>query len=437
MKFYLLVLIMTFGIFANLTAVSNGEYEEIITNLSSINEEIRNEAIDKLNTVEFSREQKFDMIKKAAKKYPELKYSWESIPQILVENAVKNGDKEFIPKIVEAFGGIDALAKTEGLRYLDMLNTEESIKLYMDLLLKYKDSIDIIPITNIEKETTHSKIIFPKIFQGLSNKKLHFNIYLLTLTYLENNAINVDGNKEFIENVLKESRENYNQILKLQSLKKDKNWIWDIEEYNEIREDYGLLLDLFGYIKNEEIKQELYKALDLLDAKEKYFAISSLLNQNVTDINKKYFEEVAADPEIRNSLYNKLKQINKLQYYPKKYLTQAYFAEADMIKWLSYPTELGRFPDEIELMRVIRTNIEDKGDVEFYLYKFKSRGSKELIDAGWLAGMAGYYVKKEKPTTDNYGFTFSNFEKWDGKTADEHVNSMVESVVGMYKNNKE
>ena len=78
-----------------------------------------------------------------------------------------------------------------------------------------------------------------------------------------------------------------------------------------------------------------------------------------------------------------------------------------------YATELARMPDAIELMSVVEVDSKSKdGVVEFYLFRFKS-GSATWVDKGWMSGVSGYFPKKEKPSTESYGYTFSAFQKWD------------------------
>ncbi len=52
---------------------------------------------------------------------------------------------------------------------------------------------------------------------------------------------------------------------------------------------------------------------------------------------------------------------------PTAQLTQEKLAESDMVGWLTYPTELARAPDAIELMRAVEVDTgPDEGGVFVY-----------------------------------------------------------------------
>lgn len=72
-----------------------------------------------------------------------------------------------------------------------------------------------------------------------------------------------------------------------------------------------------------------------------------------------------------------------------------------MIKWLEYPTELGKAPDEIELLGAFEFN-----EHTYYAYKFKSN---DFITKDFMLGIVGGY-EKNKLTAVTTGGTFSKFE---------------------------
>ena len=126
----------------------------------------------------------------------------------------------------------------------------------------------------------------------------------------------------------------------------------------------------------------------------------------------------------RNILYDNLARLERSELFPEEFKTQEAFAESDMVNWLVYLTELGKPPDEIQLMKVVEvdTGSED-GVVEFYLFRFRS-AIDGMKDDGWMAGVSGYYKLADKPTTEAHGYTFSAFEKWRDKTPEQHVSDI-------------
>jgi hypothetical protein len=128
-------------------------------------------------------------------------------------------------------------------------------------------------------------------------------------------------------------------------------------------------------------------------------------------------------------MFDRLKQAGKDALFPKQYRTQEAFAESNMVDWLTYPTELGRAPDEIELMKVISRDLGgDEGVCDYYLFRFRLHPPHEMASEGWLAGIAGPFRQKEEPTTNALGHTFSAFEKWDSRKSDDHLQHILDLV---------
>ena len=182
----------------------------------------------------------------------------------------------------------------------------------------------------------------------------------------------------------------------------------------------GILSDLLGHFDDAKVKAELNEFIQLPDNKLKLFAAISLLKLH-QEVDPKVLQGIAADLETREWLYKNLLTIHKEDLFPTQYKTQEAFAESDMVNWLLYPTELGRKPDAIELMKVVTVDSKSEhGMVEFYLFRFKS-DHKDWKNKGWMAGVSGYYPVKDKPSSEAHGYTFSGFESWDAKTPDQHV----------------
>jgi len=132
--------------------------------------------------------------------------------------------------------------------------------------------------------------------------------------------------------------------------------------------------------------------------------------------------DIAANSETRNWFYNALVKMGRSEIYPEEYRNQKSFAESNMVEWLVYPTELGRMPDEIELMNVF--DIDEKGVLSFPVQMPKQR---TLEGKRMDGGVAGPFDKRNSPTTLAEGHTFSHFENWESKQPREHFESIVGS----------
>ncbi len=136
---------------------------------------------------------------------------------------------------------------------------------------------------------------------------------------------------------------------------------------------------------------------------------------------------VASSSEMRNSLYQELEALNRPDLYPEKYRTQAAFAESNMVNWLSYPTELGRVPDEIELGKTIAVETEN-GRLLYYVFRFRALPPHWAAKDGWLAGVSGPFLDASSPSTDSLGETFSTLAAWDSQTPEGHLGDIQEII---------
>jgi hypothetical protein len=93
-----------------------------------------------------------------------------------------------------------------------------------------------------------------------------------------------------------------------------------------------------------------------------------------------------------------LKKLKKTSLFPAELAKPEYLAKSDLVHWLSYPTELGKAPDEIEYLGKVR-----KGGV-YYVFRYRSVRDtlSDELKGKWLIGWSS-----------NDGGTFSNFDRYD------------------------
>jgi len=132
--------------------------------------------------------------------------------------------------------------------------------------------------------------------------------------------------------------------------------------------------------------------------------------KNGQQINKEKLDSLAHDPATRNYLLQNLRDI----------------AESDLVSWLMHPSELDAAPDEIELVKVISKVINGR-ESEFYVFKFRKLGDHWAAKDGWTAGIAGPYAKNGKATPFP-GVVFSQFEKIEAGTPEEHLDTVLKII---------
>jgi hypothetical protein len=144
--------------------------------------------------------------------------------------------------------------------------------------------------------------------------------------------------------------------------------------------------------------------------------------KNDQELDKNLIETLASDPLTRNSLYDELEKFNKSEFFPAKYRTKKYFAESDLVFWLNHPNELRQPPDEIELTEIITLNSDTEPQkLEYYLFRFCTKLPHWASQNGWMAGVSGPYLTSENAPLISPPGTFSELEKYDSKTPQEHV----------------
>lgn len=194
-------------------------------------------------------------------------------------------------------------------------------------------------------------------------------------------------------------------------------YVW-AEDYRTHADRAAILLDEMQCVPGPENLDELRAALAMKDARLVYFAAMSL-RENDVEVPAEVFDRIAASAAMRGWLYTELEKRGEGDKFPAKYATQAALAEADMVKWLGFPTELGRAPDEIALAKVVTREDED-----YYVFKFRTLGGYWATKNGWMVGISGPYEHGAEPT---YGATdtFSSLEPFAGKTPAQHVAALA------------
>ena len=170
----------------------------------------------------------------------------------------------------------------------------------------------------------------------------------------------------------------------------------------EMKDQLEFICDAAGCLMfNAPVNPELVGLIgDLLELKDgdiSYYALSTLLS-----VGEKVSDEVivtlAKDIVHADQTYSLLERHNMTARFPAELRDPAYLAKSDLVHWLTYPTELGREPDEIELLGVTKK----KGET-FHVFRYKSDSDNlgDDLKGVWLIGWSG-----------NDGGTFSNFDKY-------------------------
>ena len=148
---------------------------------------------------------------------------------------------------------------------------------------------------------------------------------------------------------------------------------------------------------NSELVRLIAELFELKDSDISYYALSTLLSvgENAPD---EVIVTLAKDLMYADQTYSLLDQHRMTDRFPAELRDPAYLAKSNMVRWLTYPTELGKEPDAIELLGVTKK----KGET-FHVFRYKSDSDNlgDDLKGVWLIGWSG-----------SDGGTFSNFDKY-------------------------
>lgn len=378
------------------------------------------------------------LIHAATENYPDDKGSpWHNSAASLIELATKSKDAKLLAPLREVFDQLKPPEKAAVMDYLIQLNTNESLKWFAELFPRQADQLHWYPSTSKALAAAlPNEILLPAVWESLK----HENTVGIGVSAL----LDAVNDRHLRDSVITENQarivEAYHPLLaKLSQIAARANstgtgdYRWE-DDYQRVLDVAEYFPDLLGYA-GPAAQQILRDTLALDDPRMSFFAIRSLLQMH-QDPPQAAIERVAADDEMRNMLYESLVKNHAEKRFPEKYHTQEAFARSEMVHWLVYPTELGRPPNDIELMKVTDISTQD-GIYSYYLFRFRTTGKHEAAKDGWMAGLAGGYKKVNAPTTSSSGDTFSKFERFDAKTPDEHIRDITDLIKDHWKKRAE
>lgn len=158
-------------------------------------------------------------------------------------------------------------------------------------------------------------------------------------------------------------------------------------------------VDIAKYFADELLVSQLYEALKLGYANVNYYAVDTLLSLGQTAPEETVLA-LAKDLGYADLTHHSFVQHGKAELFPKEYATEEYLAKSDMVHWLMYPTELGKYPDEIEYVGKI-TYLFKKEVYHVFKYRSDSDTLSDDLKNNWLIGWSS-----------QDGGTFSNFDRY-------------------------
>jgi hypothetical protein len=400
---------------------------DIVRRLHDEDIETRMAAVDDLEKMAeaglSSADAKF-ALEAAAQSFPPLRFEeLTSASGALVNAASTSRDVDLVDIVSEIYPKYPAPAKEQALLLLSSITSTESTDRFVKFVVeeaKNPTGMTFLPMRGFYDAPRHADRLFPALLLAMDRPELRWNAAYLALKYFENGQLE-PGSLDASYGAVDEPLADLLRQAKRLELPNDDDWLWS-DDYQEIRDLAGLLLDLSGYFETETSVRNLTSGVQSADPRLKFFAARSLmsLGRSVSD---SALRDIAASSEVRNYLFEYLKATNQTRRFPAEFLSQEAFAESEMVNWLVYPTELGRAPSEIELVRTVKSKLRGQ-DVLHYVFKFRTEPPHFAAEDGWMLGVAGPFLASAAPDTTSYGDTFSTFAKLDETNVDRYVDEI-------------
>jgi DNA-binding transcriptional ArsR family regulator len=350
----------------------------------------------------------------------------DDTPAALVSAASVSAEVEHVALVERIFPELSAPARHQALELLVLVDDANAAALFMRLLREHAPTMTDAPLENLTAQPHHPEVFFPALLELAKHPARATDIYLAALFICQEGSIEGRQLATWAPALLEAYRREREWLLPRQR-DKGSAWMWE-EAYQEHRAMGSLLLDLLGCTASDAVESELVAALDYRDPRLVHFGVLALVKQGKAErVPAAAIERVAADAEMRAWLFEGLKALERRALFPARYLTQEALAEAEMVRWLVYPTELAQPPDAIELAKVVGVDTTE-GPADYYLFKFRVSPPHPAAKDGWMVGTAGPFLRADEPTTEAQGGTFSSFEPWASRTPEEHVAHLRETI---------
>ncbi len=342
----------------------------------------------------------------------------------------------------DAMPRLGPAAKSGALLVLTQIPVLESVLAYAELLGLYGGELEGVDLPTFSPESfadgedggEAGATIFPRVLELASTREQRDRLYLMMLAFLQEGELKprdiASHESEFVALLGAEAA----RVRELQRECEPGRHNWKHEPpYAEHRHTLGLMLDLAGWWGAEAPLAAAAELDDLSDPHLRLMRAVSLLRAG-RRVPASELEWIAQWPRERVWLREKLTEMGKSDDLPEACRDVAKLAEGRMVDWLCFGTELGREPDELELVHVERRDVKcGRGKAkptDFYFFRFRVNEEHWAKEDGWMVGMAGGFQRSRGGAETYTGDTFSHFAKWEEKTLEEHVASFLDEGEG-------
>lgn len=192
------------------------------------------------------------------------------------------------------------------------------------------------------------------------------------------------------------------------------------ERSGEMLDALEMLADVCKLFPSEHTPSLMLELLELRQNRVSFYAIESLLALN-QEVPQWVICELAQDLVQANLVYGTLTRYGRQAMFPTALANEEYLAKSDLVHWLTYPTELGQAPDEIEYIGKI-SYLFKKEVYHVFKYRSESNTLGDDLRGKWLIG----WSSRDGGTFSN----FDEFEKFDLGNTDKTLKNIKKKLIG-------
>lgn len=355
-------------------------------------------------------------LRAATGKFPDVKPAFRAAAAELVQVLDHHADEVDPELIGRVYSELDSEAKAWAIRVLASSGRGAAVST-LAMLLQRVDELPTVSwpaLIPLEKDPYHGGILVGPLAAALASDAFARHAAGALLAYAEAGDLGA-----YADAVAARSAARAHDAINRAAAGSD-------EELSEAQAAAGLYLDLLGRTGSQLADPVLREAIASLNP---WIAMWGAigLERSGKSVSSQVISRVASNASCRKQFYSSLRELGKLDRFPVEFANQSALAEADMVNWLLYPTELDSAPDEIELLSTVE--LPEGDDLsDLYVFRYRKHPPHWAAEHGWMIGVAGPYRRNDQPTPDGLGATFSRMESEDSKTLAEHIEANLGTI---------
>lgn len=361
-----------------------------------------------------------ELIAAAPREWPERKYNFVDTGQDLIDAAATVAAPAHVEELMRGCGGLTPEARSSALMLLAAVDSPLAAEGILGLVAAHARGdapLARLATPPFRRQLNQGSVLFPRLLEHVELPRLGADIVDIALGFAEAGAI---GSAELApaQGTLTAAAARRRRAIEAFDPIPTGPAAWRDEAYFDARLQAGLFADLLGHVPGEDVVAELRSLAALSDPGPAGFAVCSLVRLGL-EPDRGAVDAVGADPDMRNLVYDRLSQLGRRDLFPERFTTQIAFAESELVRWLTFPGEIGEVPEEQFFEAIVSDD-----ELDCYVFRFASENAGE----GWFAAVVGPYERRLAPTTEILGQAFSTFRPFEELDAEGHVEDVLGTI---------